>query len=144
MCTNYLSKNRRYNLEWIGKINNENIIVRSPLYTCRPSLITPSFFYNFEREEGDTDILAAIFKGRIPVEKETLKLLKERVICLYNPGGGSNYIYTETDMGPGFGDYPKYEERIRRLREKHENKRKFMESLKAKEKEENNNPKDSV
>lgn len=112
---NYLCPGQRYKLSWIHKIDNEDIVLRTPHVFTEITFFTKSYKYKFYREEDDTDKDAAIFKERIKLNESDLELLKIMQSPIYYEG--RDYEYSEEKWCLEFGDYPRFEERTRRIRD---------------------------
>lgn len=124
---NYLCKNRRYKLSWILRINNEKIIFRTPHIFRDILLFTETYIYKFEREQDDTDKDAAIFKERELLSKESLDSIKKRMESQEQYFGYDYKFFEGLDLP--LGDYPRFEERIRRIKKRKE----FDDSLRKNE-----------
>ena len=126
----YLCPGQRYKLSWIHTIDDENILLRTPHVARDVTFFTNSYKYKFQREKDDTDKDAAIFKGRIKMSESDLALLKimESPITYE----GRDYTYSEKKWCLEFGDYPRYEEKTKRIRDRLE----FIKNLKKKEEQE--------
>lgn len=135
----YLCPGQRYKLSWIHKIDDEDIVLRTPHVFSEITFFTNSYKYKFQREEDDYDKDAAIFKGRIKMNESDYALLK----IMESPirYEGRDYTYSEKQWCLEFGDYPRYKERTKRIRDYLE----FIKNLK-KEKQESisKSEKDSV
>lgn len=126
----YLCKNKRYKLSQINRIDDEYVLLARTFFR-NVSLWTKNYIYKFEREEGETNKDLAFFKERVP-----FKLSKEDLESIeYKHKGGFNYAYTDEDKNITFGDYPKYPEYIKRIKEKVDSWRKIREEEREKEKE---------
>ena len=125
----YLCPGQRYKLSWIHTIDDEHIILRSPHVFRDITFFTNSYKYKFQREEDDKDKDAAIFKGRMKMNESDLALTKIMESSINYEG--RDYTYSEAKWCLEFGDYPRYEERTKRIRDR----LKFIDDLK-KEKQE--------
>lgn len=124
----YLCLGQRYLLSWINTIDNEDIVLRTPHVLPYISLFTKSYQYKFHREKDDTDKDAAIFTERVKNNESNLKLINS--IESSRQYGGRHYIYSEEEWNKEFGDYPKYEELIKRIKDR----KKLLEKFEKEEK----------
>ena len=114
----YLCRGRRYKLPWIDTIDNEEILLRTPHAFRDISLFTESYQYKFQREKDDRNRDYAIFKERVKMNDSYLNWIKSIESPVHH--GVRNYIYTEEDGYGEIGDFPRYEELIKRIRERKE------------------------
>ena len=125
----YLCKNKRYKLSQINRIDDEYVLLARTFFR-NVSLLTKNYIYKFEREEGETDKDLAFFKERVPFNpsKEDLEYLESN-----KPKGGFNYTYSDEDKNITFGDYPKFPEYLKRIKDKVDRWRKEREKEREKE-----------
>ena len=118
LINNYLCKNRRYRLSWIFSIDDEIIILRTPIAFSEISFFTESYIYKFQRERDDRDKECAIFIERVPITKEHLEFIKS--IKTSKQCSGYNYIYSEEDLDLDLdvGDFPRHEKLWERVKKK--------------------------
>jgi len=124
----YLCKNRRYRLSWILTIDDEIIILRTPIAFSEISFFTESYIYKFQRERDERDKDCAIFIERVPITKEHLEFIKS--IKTSKQFFGYNYIYSEKDLDLDLdvGDFPRHEKLWERIKKRKD----FLEKLREK------------
>ena len=111
----YLCPGQRYKLSWIYSIDDEDIVLRTHYVFRDISFFTKSYQYIFKREEDDEDKDAAIFIKRIKLNESNsfwIKIMESPIQY-----GGRYYTYSEEKWCLKLGDYPRLEERTKRIRE---------------------------
>jgi hypothetical protein len=112
----YLCPGQRYKLSWIRTIDDEAIVLRSLYVFSDITFFTKSYKYRFHREKDDRDKDAANFIERIKMNESDLALTKLMETPIQFDG--RDYTYSEEKWCFKLGDYPRFEERMKRIRER--------------------------
>ena len=120
----YLIKNKRYQIDKIKKLDGEfyKLIKKADGKIC---IFTDNFIYEFEKVYNEFVGNLGIFIQR----KEYSDEIDKRYINSLPPKtnySGYPYIYTEEDLEIDIGDFPTYEELLKRIEKKEEALKEYM------------------
>ena len=120
----YLIKKKRYQIDKIQKLDGEyyKLIKKADGKIC---IFTDKFIYEFEKVENEFVENLGIFIQR----KEYSDEIDKRYINSLSPKikySGYPYIYSEEDVKIDIGDFPTYEELLKRIEKKEEAIKKYM------------------